>query len=144
MNTSGGGSVPSRSARTVSRARRLRWAVALAALAGAGAMTTAQAAGHDRAMGELQVAVECASGVRLGYEVDYAQEIGSFAVTGMVVKSHLDGCAGREVVVVLADSAGVPLASGSLTVVDGAILWFDTESPVDARDVASVQVLANL
>src|SRR5690606_35724865 len=104
MNTNGGGSVPSRPARAVSGARRLRWAIALAALAGAGAMASAQAVGHDRAMGELQVTVECASGVRLGYEVDYAQEIGSFAVTGMVVKSHLDGCAGREVVIVLADA----------------------------------------
>jgi len=90
----------------------------------------------------MRAAVECASGVDLGYEVDYAEEIGSFAVSGMVVNAHAHGCSG-DVVVVLLDAHGTPLTSGSVSLDVGETVSFDGP-PVDARLVAAVQVLADL
>ncbi|NLF06300.1 MAG: hypothetical protein GX593_15050 [Actinomycetales bacterium] len=129
--------------RNAGRARRLRWAGTLAALGAAAGMASAQAAQHERGTSALQAAVECTSGVQLGYEVRYAQEVGGFAVSGMVVNAHDDGCAGGAVVVVLLDADGAPLASGPVSLAVGETVWFDG-APVDARLVEAVQVLPDL
>ena len=105
-------------------------------------MASAQAAQHERATQELEAAFECSTGVRLGYDVGYSEELGGFGVEGMVVEALEPACAGRDAVVILANAKGEALASGSFTVVEGASVQFDAGTVVDASDVASVQVLA--
>ena len=130
--------------RRASRARRVRWAATFAAFGLAAAFASAQAAAHERSAVQTQAAVECTAGIKLDYEVTYTASIGSFALAGMKVRHFDETCAGRDVVVVLHDAEGRPLASGELTVTDGATVRFDAEGPVDARDVEAVEVLAHL
>jgi len=130
--------------RRARRARRLRWAATFAAFGAAAAFASTQAMAHERATAATELAVACATGVTLDYDLAYTASIGSFALEGLTVRHVEDACEGRVVVVVLSDTEGRPLASGDLTVSAGASVRFDVEVPVDARDVAAVQVLAHL
>jgi len=126
------------------RARRLRWAASLAALGAAAAFASSQAAAQERSTELLRAAAECASTARLGYDVAWSSELASFALEGVHLNAHRAECAGSGVVVVVSDAEGRPLASGTLELGEGASVRFDTSAPVDAREVAAVQVFADL
>ena len=130
--------------RDTRRARRVRWAATFAALGAAAAFASSQAAAQERSTEVLRAAAECASSVRLGYDLAWSSELASFAVEGMHVSSHRVECAGAGVLVIVTDGEGRPLASGSLEVGEGANVRFDEAALVDAREVVAVQVLAEL
>ena len=127
--------------RGVRRARSVRWAISLVALAGAGFMASAQAAEQDRALGEVTEALECATGARLGYDVQFDERIGAYAVAGVEVTRVAPQCVGRAVVVSVLDAAGDELAAGRVQLADGAQASFADGALVDAREVMALRVL---
>lgn len=125
------------STQVTSRARAVRWAFSLIAIAAAGFAASAQAAEHTRSAAELSEAVGCAGATRLGYEVQYDEEIGGYGVTGAALEGFPPGCAGRAVVVRLLGPEGETLAVQHLELADGATASF---ASVDARVVTGLEV----
>ncbi len=79
-------------------------------------------------------------GVAATFDVSYASELRSYAVTAVEL-AGLDGsCAGQTVTVTVADPAGAPL-SGQAAVVDGAVVTVPLEQPVAADEVARLSVV---
>lgn len=121
------------------RARRLRRGLSLLAVAAAAAFASSQAAAQEQAHAEMLGALQCTAATRLGYEVAWSSELGSFAVTGLTVAEHPADCAGRQVRVVLVDGTGAPLADGTAVLAEGATVALEGD-PVDAREVEGLQV----
>jgi len=123
----------------MSQARRFRWAATLAVLAGAGAMASAQAADHDRAMASLTESLACTQGVGVEYDMVYDQQIGGFAVAGVALDSE---CSGVDAVVTVLDTSGEALAVQAVELARGASVSFADSGPLDARLVGQVTVVA--
>lgn len=122
----------------LTRARRTA-GVTLALLGGAGLAVSAARAMSWEQLGPVSAGDCVVDAISIGYDVDYDQALGGYAVTTAHLSGVPEGCAGRELALTLRDTADRALVE-SRTPVTAPRTTVALTGDVPAEQVAGVSV----
>lgn len=122
----------------LTRARRTA-GVTLALLGGAGLAVSAARAMTWEQLGPVASGTCVVDTIRIGYDVDYDQSVGGYAVTTAQLTGVPEGCSGRELALTLRDTADRAL-SESRTAVTAPTTTVSLTGSVPAAQVAGASV----
>lgn len=122
----------------LTRARRTA-GVTLALLGGAGLAVSAARAMTWEQLGPVSAGTCVVDAIRIGYDVDYDQAVGGYAVTTAQLTGVPEGCRGRELALTLRDTADRALSESRAAVTAPTTTVSLTDS-VPAAQVAGASV----